>query len=422
MINKPKGTNDILPEESYRWHFLEARIRDLTACYGYHEIRTPIFESTELFVRGVGDGTDIVDKEMYTFQDRSERSLTLRPEGTASAVRAYIEHGLHQKEERCKLYYIGPMFRYERPQAGRFRQHYQFGLELYGESSPWADVEVISVVSRLYAELGLSNVIINLNSIGCSGCRSEIRDTLRGFLERNLESLCEDCRRRYDKNPLRVLDCKNPQCKTIMSGSPCAIDSICPDCREHFEGVKHGLALLGIQYQINPALVRGLDYYTRTVFEFVSTGLGAQNAVGGGGRYDNLVHELGGPRLPAVGFSTGMERVILTMQNENADPQNTENTELRVIALGKEAEEAAFRLTYDLRRLGLRTDMDFRNKSLKAQLRLTDKMNEHFALIIGEAEIKERAAVLKDLAARTESKVSLDNAEQIVKNIRGAHA
>ncbi|MDD2714625.1 MAG: histidine--tRNA ligase [Candidatus Wallbacteria bacterium] len=419
MITKPKGTNDILPGDSYRWHHLEEKIREITRCFGYREIRTPIFESTELFVRGVGDGTDIVEKEMYTFDDRGNRSMTLRPEGTASAVRSYIEHGLDKQEERCKLYYVGPMFRYERPQAGRFRQHYQFGLEIFGESSPWADVEIFSLINNLYKSLGLQNLSININSVGCRECRVHYMESLKKFLEINLKSLCEDCNRRYHKNPLRTLDCKNEGCHELLLEAPQSLSYICDDCKAHFEGVRHGLDILGIKYEIAPSLVRGLDYYTKTVFEFVSSSLGAQNAVGGGGRYDNLIKELGGPDIPAVGFAAGIERILLTMDADEVVIPDSDLIELRVIALDEKSLEVSFRLTQDLRKMGLKVDMDFRGKSLKAQLRSSDKRRELFALIIGENELRERKAKLKDLNHKKEFDVQLDDLALICKLIRG---
>jgi len=419
MIKKPKGTNDVLPSDIYRWHHLENMIRDITSMFGYKEIRTPIFESTDLFIRGVGDGTDIVDKEMYSFVDRGGRSLSLRPEGTAPVARAYLEHSMHKNQERQKLYYLGPMFRYERPQAGRFRQHYQFGLEFFGDDSPNADVEVISLAHTLYRKLGIKNISINLNSVGCCKCRKEFSDTLKKFLEINLDKLCEDCHRRYYKNPLRVFDCKNSSCKEILSEAPLTTSYLCDDCKDDFETVKHGLDMLGIKYQVTPTLVRGLDYYTKTVFEIVSSTLGAQNAIGGGGRYDNLIKELGGPSIPSVGFAAGMERIILSMDNEDIDIPQDDDIELRIIPIGKNPSEVCFRMTYDFRNLGLRTEIDYRGKSLKSNLKIANKSNDSFVLIVGEDELLEKKGKLKNMKENEETMVSLDNLEAIIDIIRG---
>lgn len=422
MITKPKGTNDILPGDSYRWHYLENTIRKICRNYACREIRTPIFESTELFVRGVGDGTDIVDKEMYTFLDRGDRSITLRPEGTASAVRAYLEHSLYRTEERQKQYYIGPMFRYERPQAGRFRQHYQFGLEIFGEASPWADVEVFSIVNQLYRKLGLQNVTISINSVGCSACRPQYIESLKKFLEINKKALCADCTRRFEKNPLRALDCKNPDCRSILDEAPQPLNYVCKDCRTHHEGVVHGLDILGIDYEITPSLVRGLDYYTRTVFEFVSHSLGAQNAIGGGGRYDRLISDLGGPQIPAVGFAAGLERIILTMDNDGIEIPNDDILDLRIIAMDSQSVEVGFRMAYDLRGQGVNVDIDFREKSLKAQLRSADRNNEKFVLVLGENELKEKRAKIKNLLEKSEKEIRLDGLNEILEHIRGKNA
>jgi len=422
MIRKPKGTNDILPQDIYRWHYLENMIKEISAMFGYREIRTPIFESTDLFIRGVGDGTDIVDKEMYSFVDRGGRSMSLRPEGTASVARAYLEHSMDKIQERQKVYYIGPMFRYEKPQAGRFRQHYQFGLEFFGESSPLADVEVISLAYTLYNKLGIKNISINLNSVGCDKCRKEFSNALKKFLEINLDKLCEDCHRRYYKNPLRVFDCKNKNCKEILSEAPITTNYLCDECKNDFENVKHGLDMLGISYKVTPTLVRGLDYYTKTVFEVVSLTLGAQNAIGGGGRYNNLIEELDGPDIPAVGFAAGMERIILSMDNEDINIPHCDDIELRIVPIGKKALEICFRLAYDFRKLGVKTEMDYRNKSLKANLKLANKNNEPFILIVGDDELIEKKGKLKDMKENKETLVSLDNLENIIKIIRGENA
>lgn len=418
MIKRPKGTNDILPDISYRWNFLESTIHNIAKNFGFHEIRTPIFEHTELFTHGVGDATDIVEKEMYTFVDRGGRSLALRPEGTASVVRAYLEHSLHKKEERLKVYYIGPMFRYEKPQAGRFRQHHQFGLEIFGESSPLADVEVISLVYELYRQLGIKNIRININSVGCD-CRSEFIEVLKKFLEINLDKLCDDCHRRYYKNPLRVFDCKNSKCQGILSEAPKGINYICNTCREHLDGVLHGLDILGIPYEIIPTLVRGLDYYTNTVFEVVSETLGAQNAIGGGGRYNNLIKSLGGPAIPAVGFAAGLERILLTMDNEDITIKNPNIIDIRVISIGETAKEVAFRMCYDLRRMGINTDMDYREKSLKAQLRNAGKHNDRFVIIIGEDELKDKSAILRNMETKEEKRVSINDIKAIRDIVKG---
>lgn len=421
MIKKPKGTNDILPSESYIWHWVENKLRNLAARFCYHEIRTPIFESTDLFIRGVGEGTDIVEKEMYTFRDKGDRSITLRPEGTASAVRAYLEHSINRTDERFKIYYIGPMFRYERPQAGRFRQHTQFGLELYGEQSYWGDVEVFSFISAMCKELGLANITVKLNSIGCT-CRNDYIEALKSYLRTNLENLCSDCSRRFEKNPLRILDCKKESCRKILKESPVPLSFLCQDCSTHFEGVKSGLEAMGIRYEVDSFLVRGLDYYTKTVFEVVSTTLGSQNAILGGGRYNNLIKELGGPEIPAVGFSSGMERLILTLQNEGVSIPDDESTELRIACMGEKAAAKGFTLMNELRDKGIRADMDFRNRKLKKQLKTAANRGEPFVMILGEDELEQGKVKLKDMINSQEHELSLTDTDKIKSIIRSSNA
>jgi histidyl-tRNA synthetase len=383
----PKGTHDILPGESERWEWLESRARDILARYGYREVRTPIFESTDLIVRSVGESTDIVRKELYTFEDKGGRSLTLRPEGTAPMVRAYLEHSLGHGQPIARLYYIGPMFRYERPQAGRFRQFGQIGAELLGPGTPAADVEMIDLFVAIMGAVGLDRVTVLLNSLGDAKCRPIYRERLREYFGKHLDALCGECRERHRTNPLRILDCKVPSCQPVLAGAPSVLDSLCDECREHLEGVQAAMRALEISYELAPRLVRGLDYYTRTVFEVHDAGLGAQNAVGGGGRYDTLVKDFGGPATPAIGFSIGMERLLLSV-GEAAGGAWT--PDVCVIALTEEAANEALALARTLRgigaggtdRGGLRVVVDVAGRSAGAQMKWASKVGARYAVFV----------------------------------------
>lgn len=404
-ITAPRGTQDFFPPETGRWNELESRIHVLARRYGYGEIRTPMFESTELFVRGVGETTDIVEKEMYTFEDKGGRSMTLRPEWTAPVMRAALQQNLFAQGPQ-RLYYIGPIFRYERPQAGRYRQAHQFGIECTGYSGPEADVEVISLAMHLFRSYGLTPAL-NLNSIGDENCRPAYRQALLEHFRPHAQSLSEDSQRRLERNPLRLLDSKAPQDQPFLDSAPKFEEHLCDACREHFETVKRFLTQLGIPYTVNPRIVRGLDYYSRTVFEFVSDALGAQSTVCAGGRYDDLIRSLGGPSVPAVGFGLGLERLLLTIQAAGADAE-LERTGIQVIALGAQARSVLVILAALLRyALAIPIFMDFDDRKLLAHLKTADRNNARYALIVGSDELQQGQAVLRDLAERTDARVSL---------------
>lgn len=407
LTQGPRGTGDILPDKVGEWLYVEGKIRDICHRFGYKEIRTPIFEHTELFQRGIGDTTDVVEKEMYTFTDRGGRSITLRPENTAAAVRSYLQNKLYADNALTKLFYIGSMFRYDRPQAGRYREFHQFGIEALGESNPAVDAEVIILAVRFLESLGLNDLELSINSVGCPTCRKAYREKLQEFFKGKLSGLCDDCASRYDRNPMRILDCKNEKCQELSIGAPEIADCLCDDCREHFEQVKKNLTAAGISFKLDPRLVRGLDYYTKTAFEVKYAPLGAQSAVAGGGRYDGLIEEIGGNPTPAVGFATGLERVLLALEKQNLLQQNEESIDVYVVALGQAAQLASFKLLNDLRGSGLAAQMDYAGRSMKAQMKQANKLNARYALIIGDDELKEDAVVLRDMQNSEQEKVSL---------------
>jgi histidyl-tRNA synthetase len=415
LTNAPRGTKDILPDTVGQWTYVEEKIRDLCARYGYKEIRTPMFEHTELFHRGIGEGTDVVDKEMYTFTDRGDRSITLRPENTASAVRAYLQNKLYGDSSLVKLFYIGSMFRYDRPQAGRMREFHQFGVEALGESNPAVDAEIIMLAMDLLGGLGLKDLKLSLNSVGCPKCRPVYRKVLQDFFRDKLEDLCDDCKDRFERSPLRILDCKADADKPYMADAPKITDCLCEECQEHFHKVQHFLTEAGVEFELDARLVRGLDYYTKTAFEIKYPPLGAQSAVAGGGRYDGLIEEIGGNPTPAVGFATGLERVLLALEKQNLLPEMDTKTDAFVVALGDVAQGAAFKLLTKLRQAGFKAGMDYAGRSMKAQMKQANKANARFALIIGEDEVKEACVQLKDMAKSEQEKVSFDN---IVEKLR----
>lgn len=400
-----KGTHDILPEEVYKWDYMEGVIRDVCARYGYKEIRTPIIEATELFQRGIGDTTDVVTKEMYTFTDRGNRSVTLRPENTASAVRAYLEHKMYGDQQVHKMFYIGSMFRYDRPQAGRYREFHQFGLEVLGASSPLADAEVIAMACEIFHRLGLKDLDLHLNSIGDKNCRPAYRQKLIEFFEGKKDQLCDDCRERLYKNPLRILDCKEEGCKKASIGAPEITDYLCDDCHKKFEAVKHYLDGLGISYTVDPRLVRGLDYYTNTAFEIQYPPLGAQSAVCGGGRYDGLVEEIGGPSTPGIGFAIGLERLLLALEMQNLISAPKAQKRVYIAALGEDAVAEGFKIQEELRGLGVLTDMDLQGRSLKGQMKQAGKLDSQFTVIIGSNELEKGAAAVKNMADGTQKDI-----------------
>ena len=407
LTNAPRGTKDILPDSVGDWNYVEGEIRELCRRFGYSEIRTPIFEHTELFQRGIGEGTDVVDKEMYTFTDRGDRSITLRPENTASAVRAYLQNKLYAESNLVKLFYIGSMFRYDRPQAGRMREFHQFGVEALGEANPAVDAEVILLAMSLLEGLGLKDLELSINSVGCPKCRSKYRTMLQDFFRDKLDDLCEDCRSRFDRSPLRILDCKKDSDKPYMADAPKITDCLCDECSDHFAKLKEHLANAGISFQHDPRLVRGLDYYTKTAFEIKYPPLGAQSAVAGGGRYDGLIEEMGGSPTPAVGFATGLERLLLALESQNLLPEKNRSVDAYVVALGEAAQSEGFKLLNNLRKAGLSAAMDFAGRSMKAQMKQANKLGARYALILGDDEIAEGAVMLRSMSDSQQEKVAL---------------
>ena len=407
LINGPRGTKDILPDTVAQWTHVEKVIRELCARYGYHEIRTPIFEHTELFLRGIGETTDVVEKEMYTFTDRGERSLTLRPENTASVVRSYLQNKLYAADALVKLFYIGSMFRYDRPQAGRYREFHQFGVEALGEENPAVDAEIIVLAVEFLRALGLQELKLHLNSVGCPKCRPVYREKLQEFFRPHLKELCTDCRSRFERNPLRLLDCKHEHCHALAEGAPRITDCLCDECRVHFTEVQSYLTAAGIPFELDANLVRGLDYYTKTAFEVKYTPLGAQSAVAGGGRYDGLVEEVGGPPTPGIGFAVGLERVLLALEKQELLPEEPEAVDVFVVALGEAAQIPAFKLLHELRVAKLSAAMDFAGRSMKAQMKQANKKNARFVAILGEDEVKEASALLKDMKTSEQKKLAL---------------
>lgn len=407
LTNAPRGTKDILPDSVGDWNYVEGEIRELCRRFGYSEIRTPIFEHTELFQRGIGEGTDVVDKEMYTFTDRGDRSITLRPENTASAVRAYLQNKLYAESNLVKLFYIGSMFRYDRPQAGRMREFHQFGVEALGEANPAVDAEVILLAMSLLEGLGLKDLELSINSVGCPKCRSKYRTMLQDFFRDKLDDLCEDCRSRFDRSPLRILDCKKDSDKPYMADAPKITDCLCDECSDHFAKLKEHLANAGISFQHDPRLVRGLDYYTKTAFEIKYPPLGAQSAVAGGGRYDGLIEEMGGSPTPAVGFATGLERLLLALESQNLLPEKNRSVDAYVVALGEAAQSEGFKLLNNLRKAGLSAAMDFAGRSMKAQMKQANKLGARYALILGEDEISEGVVMLRSMSDSQQEKVAL---------------
>ncbi len=401
-----KGFKDILPREIGYWQTLETEARRLLRLFGFLEIRTPLMEKTEIFSRGIGQDTDIVSKEMYSLKDSKGRSLTLRPEATAAVVRAYIQNRLYEKQPVQKLFSIGPMFRHERPQKGRLRQFHQINVELFGDPGPTSDADIIVLALELFRTLGLKDLALHINSLGCPECRPHFKKQLNRYLEDKEQSLCEDCKRRAKTNPLRVFDCKAPGCRTIMKGAPSIMDSLCSGCEVHFQTLKQYLLSAGITFVPDHHLVRGLDYYTRTTFEIQTERLGAQNAVAGGGRYDDLVKLLGGPAYPAIGFAVGMERVIALLMEQG--PCEQQSPDLFVAALGKTAQEMSFRWIQELRKAGVASEMDYAARSLKAQLKYADRLGAKKVLMIGENELESGKSILRDMSSGKQEEIDLD--------------
>ena len=402
-----KGFKDILPDKIGTWSKIECEAKRLFDLFGYKEIRVPVLEKAELFVRGIGRDTDIVSKEMYTFQDRKGSCLAMRPEATASILRAFIEHKLYEGFPVHKLFTIGPMFRYERPQKGRRRQFHQINVEIIGDAGPKSDSELIYMVMQLFSMLGLPGLALQINSLGCTECRPPFRAELKKFLQQYSEQLCSDCRNRMNTNPLRVFDCKVDTCKEVIKNPPSMLDFLCNDCAQHFENLKLYLEKLEVDFEINPRLMRGLDYYTRTTFEVQTQELGAQNAVAGGGRYDNLIKEFGGPDIPAIGFAIGEERIVEILEKHSA--QEVDGPDIFFAALGKEAEDKSFIWLQELRQNGFRCEMSYQSQGLKAQMRHADRLRVKKVLIIGEDELAKGKGILRDMFSKEQTEIPLDN-------------
>ena len=415
----PRGTKDILPEEISRWHYAESQLRLIFTSYNFSEIRTPTFEDTELFARGIGQATDIVQKEMYTFEDRAGKSYALRPEMTASVMRSYLEHHLGERRTLQKLYYISPMFRQERPQAGRFREFNQYGVEIIGTQSPLADVETVTLAVEVLQALGIEKLTLKLNSVGCQKCRPKYKGKLKSELKSVLPNLCGDCHRRYVANPLRILDCKQEKCQLLTEDVTPIYEYLCEECSGHFALVKEYLNSIRLEYLLDKRLVRGLDYYTKTAFELISDLLGSQDSVCGGGRYDYLAEEIGGNHVPAVGFAAGMERLITVLDKSNLFPDAEEKAGLYFVSLGESATKWAYQRALELRRDGIWCELDYQNRSLKAQMRDANKLDFPFVAIIGEEELKSGAVILKQMSSGEQEKISADSFHQdVLKRLR----
>lgn len=402
-----KGTKDVLPKEAYKNQYIEATVLDVAQRFGYKEMRTPVFEHTELFQRGVGGTTDVVQKEMYTFDDKGGRSITLRPEGTAGAARSFLENGLCNEALPQKICYLTSCYRYEKPQAGRLREFHQFGVECFGTPSPLADAEIISLAKTVFDELGIKDLSLEINSIGCPECRVKYHEALREYFSARKDELCDTCKERLDRNPMRILDCKSPVCSEIAQGAPVVLDYLCDDCREHFETVKKYLTAQNIDFTVNPQIVRGLDYYTKTVFEFVSNSIGAQGTVCGGGRYDGLIEELGGQKTPSLGFGLGLERLMLLMEAQGCEYPEDARPDLFIAALGEKATLKAIDIAKDMRAEGYSCLYDLNSRSLRAQMKYADKLNAKYTIVIGDSEVEEGVAKLKDMQTGEETEIAL---------------
>lgn len=416
-IKRPRGTADILPEEVTLWRRIENICREQADRYGFSEIRFPTFEATELFARGVGGTTDIVQKEMYTFTDKDDRSMTLRPEGTACVCRAVVENGLYASALPLKLYYLSNFFRYEKPQAGRSREFFQFGAECFGPDTPFADAEAILLGSSVIRKLGIKNCVLHINSIGCPDCRPAYREALKSYFASHSEELCDTCRGRLETNPLRILDCKSPICSGLAANAPKTVDHLCDHCKEHYEQLKKLLDDAGINYVEDPKCVRGLDYYTGTVFEFVHEGIGAQSALGGGGRYNGLISELGGPEMPAIGFALGLSRLVLALKAEENGDANEDAPELYVAPMGSEAAAKAFGLCEELRSRGVKCETDVSGRSVKAQMKYADKKNFTYVCVLGSDELANDKCEIKNLRNGEKAAVRV-NADEFIGIIR----
>jgi histidyl-tRNA synthetase len=416
LTNAPKGTKDVLPGQVYKWHYVENVFREACERYIFKEIRTPVFEHTELFSRGVGDTTDIVEKQMYTFEDYGKRSITLKPEGTSPVVRAFVEHKLYAEVQPSKYYYIIPCFRYEKPQSGRLREFHQFGIEIFGTDNMMADAEVIGFASDFLSSLGIADLELRINSIGCPECRETYRKALREFLKPKYGDLCETCKGRYDRNPMRILDCKSPVCQELVKGAPVMLDYLCGSCRDAFESLKKNLDAMEIEYTVDPGIVRGLDYYTKTAFEFVSNRIGAQGTVCGGGRYDNLIETIGGPPFPGVGFGLGIERLLLLLDTTGIEIPKPDPLDVFVAVMGERARAYGLSLLRNLRRQGVKAEMDSLGRNIKGQFKYADRLEAKYTVVIGDNELDQGMVSVKDMKTSEQKQVPLAD---VIKEITG---
>lgn len=415
LTNAPKGTKDVLPGQVYRWHYVEKKFAEICDRFGYKEIRTPVFEHTELINRGVGDTTDIVQKEMYTFNDHGGRSLTLKPEGTSPAVRAFVEHKMYAEVQPTKIYYVTPCFRYEKPQSGRLREFHQFGIEIFGTPDMMADADVICLGHDFLEEMGVKDVELEINSVGCPTCRAAYRKALQDFLRPHYDELCDTCKDRFERNPMRILDCKSDEDQAIVADAPLMVDYLCDDCRQAFEDVQADLTAMGIEFTVNPRIVRGLDYYTKTAFEFVSTSIGAQGTVCGGGRYDNLCEELGGPPIPGVGFGLGIERLLMLMDANGFEIPEPDPVSVFIVTMGKAARAEGLSILRKLHKKGISAQMDTLSRNVKGQFKYAARLNAKYTVVIGDDEIEKGVVQLKDMDKREQKEIPID---QIVDEIR----
>lgn len=411
ITHAPKGTEDLLPQDSYKWHWLEKKFKKVCDCYGYREIRFPTFEHTELFERGVGDTTDVVQKQMYTFNDKGGRSITLRPEGTSSVARSFLEHNQYAEALPFKAFYNVPCFRYENKQKGRLREFHQFGVEAIGSYGPSIDAEIVSLALSFLNDAGLSDLSVNINSIGCPKCRQRYRDVLKDFLRPKYDELCDTCKSRFERNPLRILDCKSEICQSLVKGAPVLLDYICEDCSKHFDGFKHYLDLLGVGYTVDPGIVRGLDYYTKSVFEIIS----GPFTVCGGGRYDGLIEEFGGDPLPGIGFGLGIERLLIRLDELSVKIPNEELLDLYIIALGEKAGDYCFKLAGDLRNREIMLDIDHMQRGLKPQMKYANKIGCKYTAVFGDNEIESGMVKLKNMESGEQTEVAVDKIADFIK-------
>ena len=409
LTNAPKGTKDLLPGQVHKWHYVEGKFADICRRYGFKEIRTPMFEHTEVFARGIGDTTDVVQKEMYTFNDHGNRSITLKPEGTSGAVRAFIEHKQYAEVQPTKYYYNTDCFRYEKPQSGRLRHFHQFGIEVFGTPNMMADAEVICLAHDFLTDLGITEIELRINSVGCPECRKKYREALKAYLLPHYEDLCGTCKERFERNPMRIIDCKSEICQAIVKDAPRMIDYLCDDCRNAFEDLKSNLTAMGIDFTIDPNIVRGLDYYTKTAFEFVTTKIGAQGTVCGVGRYDHLVEELGGPPIPGVGFGLGIERLLLLMEANNAYFPEENRVDAFIAVMGDAAKAFGLKLARELRAKGITAEMDTLARNIKGQFKYADRLNARYTLVIGDNELEKGVVSLKDMVKSEQREIKIED-------------